>query len=234
MKKGEEIKDKTRNNRFVEAFDYLRRNCGDINRIQLAAKMGVSKDTITRIMHAYTPFTDDAITKFQTATGCIFNLQWLRGESDTMLANDAEKESAPAAETPHYSAPTIDQGSLMNAAIAAQQTAIESLKRELAEKEESTRRELAAKEEAISALRGQLATKGAQLRDKDATIASKEAVIATKDAQLADKDAHIATLKQQVADLRAALASQKAKDTSVKYPFPVGVADNGNHQQPKK
>lgn len=213
MKKREEIKDKTRNNRFVAAFDYLRRTRGELTRLELAAMMGVSKDTITRIMHAYTPFTDDAITKFQTATGCIFNLQWLRGESDTMLANDAGKKSAPASEILHHSAPTIDQGSLMNATIAAQQTAIESLKRELADKEDSAakaeasaKRELAAKDETIAALRS----------------------------QMKDKESHIETLKQQIADLRAALALLQAKDAIGNYPFVIGAAEDVHRSQTKK
>ena len=216
MKKGEEVQNKIRNNRFVEAFGYLRRNHGDITRIELAKKMGVSKDTITRIMHAYTPFTDDAIIKFHASTGCIFNLQWLRGESDIMLAPD-ESKSASVAQNPHQSAsmPMPDYGSLMNATIAAQDSTIASLKRELADKDESIRhelsimqasakRELAAKEETISALRGQLAT---------------------KDAQLKDKDAYIESLKQQVADLRYALAKIQAKEITGHYPYPMGLAE---------
>lgn len=206
MKKGKEVKDKTRNNRFAAAFDWLQRNHGAITRKELAAKMGVSKDTITRIMHAYTPFTDDTITKFQTATGCIFNLQWLRGESDIMLSDDAEKKPASVAEVPHHSASEIDKSSLMNATIAAQATAIASLKRELSDKEESEQRELAAKEETINALRS----------------------------QLKDKDAYIESLKQQVADLRATIAKMQAKDFLGNYPFSIGVAEEPALQQHPK
>jgi plasmid maintenance system antidote protein VapI len=233
MKKGEKVKDQTRNNRFIEAFDYLRRHTDVKTRIELAEKMGVSKDTVTRIMHAYTPFTDDAITKFQTASGCIFNLQWLRGESDTMLA-DVEKKTTSTPANPHQSAqmPMPDYSSLMNATISAQNATIASLKRELADKEESTKRELAAKEETISALR-------AQLRNKDLTISSKESVITTKNAQLADKDSLVESLKQHAADLRsnlaelrAALAKLQAKDALGNYPFPVALAED--RRQPSK
>ena len=162
--------------------------------------MGVTEDTVSRIMRLHNQVTEDVITRLQTASGCIFNLQWLRGESDVMLATDADK--APVADNLHEST-HIDQGSLMNATIAAQQTSIESLKREVAKTEESAKRELAAKDETISALRGQLAT----------------------------KDAYIESLKQQVADLRAALALQQTKDNFGNYPFTPGVADEGRKAQ---
>ena len=203
MKKGEECKDKTRNNRFAEALDYLRRTTDIKTQKQLAKQMGVSKDTITRIMHAYTPLTEDAITKFQIATGCIFNLQWLRGESDVMMAN--EEENVGTDQNPHQSAPTqmLDYSSLMNATISAQSATIASLKRELADKEESTIDRIASKDETIKALREQIAT----------------------------KDAFIEALRLQIADLRATIARQQTKEVFGNYPHAVGVAEDMSHHQ---
>ena len=206
MKKDEELKDKTRNNNFAAALDYLKRNKGIKTQNELAKRMGVSKDTITRIIKAYTPVTEDAITKFQTATGCIFNLQWLRGESDVMMTEDLEVKSVSDQENTHQSALMPDYSSITNAMIAAKDDAIESLKRELVKTEESAKRELASKEEAISALRGQLTT----------------------------KDTLIDTLQQQIADLRASLAEQQKKDSLGNYPFTVGVADNAEISQAQK
>lgn len=166
MNKDKQAKDKTRNNIFAAAFDYLKRTT-DINTQQeLADKMGVTKDTVSRIITAKTKVTDDAITKLQTASGCIFNLQWLRGESDVMLAADAGK--APVADNLHEST-HIDQGSLMNATIAAQQTSIESLKREVAAKDEtigSLKREGATKDELIKSLQQQVADLRAALAEQ--------------------------------------------------------------------
>jgi len=166
MNKDKQAKDKTRNNIFAAAFDYLKRTT-DINTQQeLADKMGVTKDTVSRIITAKTKVTDDAITKLQTASGCIFNLQWLRGESDVMLAADADK--APAADNLHEST-HIDQSSLMNATIAAQQTSIESLKREVAAKDEtigSLKREGATKDELIKSLQQQVADLRAALAEQ--------------------------------------------------------------------
>lgn len=77
-----------RNNIFAAAFDYLKREKGIRTQKRLAEMMGVSEDTITRILKDRCEVTEDIITKLQTASGCIFNLQWLRGEDDKMLASD--------------------------------------------------------------------------------------------------------------------------------------------------
>lgn len=90
MKRNKEVKDRTRNNIFAAAIDELRRNHGLKSQVELAEKMGVNKDTITNIVKGYTEVKDDTLTKLQTACGCIFNLQWLRGESDVMLAKDVK------------------------------------------------------------------------------------------------------------------------------------------------
>ena len=192
--------DPKRNHIFAAAIDELRRREGKkLSQKEIAERMGVAEDTISRIMRLHNQVTEDIITRLQTASGCIFNLQWLRGESDVMLVADADK--APVVDN-LYESTHIDQGSLMNATIAAQQTSIESLKRELAKSEESAKRELAAKDETISVLRGQLTT----------------------------KDTLIETLQQQVADLRAALALQQTKDNFGNYPFTIGAADDMEKQ----
>ena len=82
-----------RNNIFAAAFDYLKREKGIKTQKRLAELMGVSEDTITRILKDRCEVTEDIITKLQTASGCIFNLQWLRGEDAFhMLASDVLTE----------------------------------------------------------------------------------------------------------------------------------------------
>lgn len=195
--------DPKRNHIFAAAIDELRRREGKrLSQKEIADRMGVNENTVSRILNLHNEVTEETITQLQTASGCIFNLQWLRGESDVMLAADVDKKPAPVADNLHEST-RIDQGSLMNATIAAQQTSIESLKREVAKTEESAKRELAAKDETISALRSQLAT----------------------------KDAFIESLQQQVVDLRAALAEQQKKESLGNYPFTIGAADEGRKAQ---
>ena len=127
--------DPKRNHIFAAAIDELRRREGKkLSQKEIADRMGVTEDTISRIMRLHNQVTEDIITRLQTASGCIFNLQWLRGESDVMLAADVDNKPAPAADNLHEST-HIDQSSLMNATIAAKDEAIESLKRELAAKD---------------------------------------------------------------------------------------------------
>ena len=117
-----------RNNIFAEAFDYLKREKGIKTQKRLAELMGVSEDTITRILKDRTEVTEDIITKLQTASGCLFNLQWLRGEDDEpMLAADISNKNM------HQSASIIDPGSAVNAALAAKDETIETLKARIVE-----------------------------------------------------------------------------------------------------
>ena len=130
---------KLRNNVFVEAFDYLKRNTDIKTQKELARRMGVTDNTITRIMRGYTDVTEDVITKLQTASGCIFNIQWLRGEDPIHMLiedlNDGMVAHFLPPEDEERNAP-IDHSSLVNAALAAKDETIASLKRELATKDE--------------------------------------------------------------------------------------------------
>ena len=107
-----------RNNIFAAAFDELKRNHGIKTQKELARRMGVSEDTITRIMKDRTEVTEDIITKLQTASGCIFNIQWLRGEDPLhMLAIDVQELTKPTDEP-------IDHSSMVNAMLAAKDETI--------------------------------------------------------------------------------------------------------------
>jgi plasmid maintenance system antidote protein VapI len=203
MNKDKKAKDPRRNKIFAAAYDHLKRTQGVRTQEQLAEKMGVSPETVSRIIRARTDVTEDAISRLQTASGCIFNLQWLRGESDVMLVADIKKNDGHATEATSPSSP--DMSSMINSIIAAKDDAITSLKRELASKDET----IAAKNETIAT--------------KEAAIADKDAVIKAKEAAIADKDVLIKTLQQQVTDLRAQLAIQKGLSDG--YPYPVGAAE---------
>ena len=113
-----------RNNIFAEAFRWIKKNVEGVRyQKDLAARIGVSEDTITRIMRDQTEVTDDFLCKFNEAFDNIFNYQWLRGEdNEPMLAAELGKNN------PHPSAPMIDNGSAINAALAAKDETIETLK----------------------------------------------------------------------------------------------------------
>ena len=145
-----------RNNIFAEAFRWIKKNVEGVKyQKDLAARIGVSEDTITRIMRDQTEVTDDFLCKFNEAFDSVFNYQWLRGEdNEPMLAAELGKGN------PHPSAPMIDNGSAINAALAAKDETIETLKarivdlqRTIADKEEIIK----ARDERIIALERQLA-----------------------------------------------------------------------------
>lgn len=133
MGRQTELKDKTRNNIFAAAIDEIRRREGKITQLELARRMGVNKDTITNILRYRTAVTDDIITRLQTASGRIFNLQWLRGESDVMLSEQINDGSETFGNNTPSGVPTYS--SMTNSIIAAKDEAIESLKREGATKD---------------------------------------------------------------------------------------------------
>lgn len=225
MNKDKKAKDPRRNKIFAAAYDHLKRTQGVRTQEQLAEKMGVSAETVSRIIRAHTDVTEDAISRLQTASGCIFNLQWLRGESDVMLVADIKKNDGHATEATSPSSP--DMSSMINSIIAAKDDAITSLKRELVSKDETIAAKnetIATKEAAITSLKRELTSKDETIAAKNETIADKDAVIKAKEAAIADKDVLIKTLQQQVSDLRAQLAIQKGLSDG--YPYPVGVAEH--------
>lgn len=225
MNKEKKAKDPRRNKIFAAAYDHLKRTQGVRTQEQLAEKMGVSAETVSRIIKARTDVTEDAISRLQTASGCIFNLQWLRGESDVMLVADIKKNDGHATEATSPSSP--DMSSMINSIIAAKDDAITSLKRELASKDETIAAKnetIATKEAAITSLKRELTSKDETIAAKNETIADKDAVIKAKEAAIVDKDVLIKTLQQQVTDLRAQLAIQKGLSDG--YPYPVGLAEH--------
>lgn len=160
-----------KNNIFAAAFDELKRNHGIKTQKELAHRMGVSEDTITRILKDRTEVTEDIITKLQTASGCIFNLQWLRGEDPYhMLAEDVPKPDEPTQNTPSLP----DPSSIMNAALAAQMQTIETQKQTI----ESLKREAASKEDLIADLRARIIEKDDHIATLKTRIAELQQIVA--------------------------------------------------------
>lgn len=198
-----------RNKNFAEAFRWLKAhkdNEGKGVKYQkdLAALVGVSEDTITRIMRDQTEVTNDFLCKFNEAFDNIFNYQWLRGEdNEPMLANDLSRHNPQ--QSAQVSAQVIDPSSMVNAIIAANNGAL-AAKNEL----------ISAKEETITGLKR-------ELRDKDELIAAKEETIAGLKRELRDKDELIISLRQQLLQLQQL---QRQQSHLPQYPYPTGVADD--------
>ena len=146
-----------RNNIFAAAFDYLKRNTDIKTQKDLALRMGVTENTITRILKDRTEVTEDIITKLQTASGCIFNLQWLRGEDAfNMLAIDA-------AEAKIEKEKKTNESNITDTALAAYKQLTDSLTAQLRSKEAEMYDRLGDKDKMIKNLE-------AQLKDKEEII----------------------------------------------------------------
>lgn len=94
MNKDKKAKKPQRNRAFAAAFDHLKRTKVVADREDLAKLIGRTKETVARILRGETDVTDDVITKLQTATDCIFNFDFLWGDSTVMLAADVAAQQS--------------------------------------------------------------------------------------------------------------------------------------------
>ena len=193
--------DDPRNINFGEMLDYIKRSYDDVNtQNDLATVLGVSKDTISNIKQGNTSVSDDFISKVMARFEGVFNIQWLKGRRKIMLQKDVSPEEK--------SDRKIDEGSAVNAALAAKDVTI------------------ASKDETI-------ASKNQTIESKDQTIASLERELKTKDVMIDMLRERVNELKELRQQPKPQLASEPTPDKQDKhYPdmdeeplFPMGVAE---------
>lgn len=147
---------------FARAIDYLRSNGFVRNQKELADRIGSTPTTVSRNKHGLVSRPDEeTIVRFNAVFGHIINIAYLRGESDIMLVSGlspqdnintgVNSETAPAVLSGRNDTP--DTSSLINAALAAKDETIMSL-----------RRELKAKDATISILHDQLIDRTSLMR----------------------------------------------------------------------
>jgi hypothetical protein len=143
-------------------LDWIYANTETHNQTGVARKIGMNPVSMSKIHKGKTKSVkQETLRAVNAAFGNVFNPEWLCGESDVMLLADVEQQSAATL-------PAVDDMA---------RVIIESLKRELAVKEET-----------IAVLRSQLS--------------DKDDIIATKDKTISTQDKLIDTLYQQIGDLR--------------------------------
>ena len=147
---------KARNERFLNAVDHLFQEKLVINQTDLCQKVGIGVASYSRIKTGARIVSDDTIRKMNDAFNGIFNLAYFRGDSDVLLANQPEPAKEPA--DVRY----IDNGSMLNALIAAKDETIYALQQQLAAKDEL----IQAKDDLIAGLRSQLAALRTQVDEK--------------------------------------------------------------------
>lgn len=168
---------KMKNEIFAFVLDWLVENKNVDGQKGLSKITGISQNTISRIMTGKVEPSDDTLRKLNESFGGIFNMQYLRGKSTVMLLEDAlyyeqhpqehplnGKAASPATAEPAANVP--DMSSVFNAALAAKDEAIESLKRELS-----------TKDDIIQSLREQLATKDQLIAEQKARLIDYRKII---------------------------------------------------------
>ena len=129
-----------RNEIFANVLDWLVQEGKVHDQKDLAIKIGVSQNAISRIMTDKVEPKDDTLRKLNQAFGNIFNMQYLRGESTTMLIEDEmyyrmHPEDHPLRKlAKNQYEERIDQSSLINAALASRDQTIDQLELRIADK----------------------------------------------------------------------------------------------------
>lgn len=203
-----------KNNIFAAAVDEMKRRGIVKYQKDLAKKMEVSEDTITRILKDRTEVTEDVITKLQTASGCLFNLQWLRGESNIMLAEDVQKQTIanpPAQESAPIDMDFFHQALKINADIIADLRRNVEYFQQLVLDKDSLIQEHNEQIVALNIDKAKLATELEHIR---ATLDAVRNNFDTKVTELEKRDQIIKTLQ-------AALDRESRGD----YRIPTGVAE---------
>lgn len=80
-----------KNEIFATVLDWLIREHYVIDQRDLSHKTGITATTISRIMTGKVEPKDETLRKLNAAFGNMFNMQYLRGQSNTMLVADQEE-----------------------------------------------------------------------------------------------------------------------------------------------
>lgn len=83
-----------KNEIFATVLDWLIREHYVIDQRDLSYKTGITATTISRIMTGKVEPKDETLRKLNAAFGNKFNMQYLRGQSNTMLVADQEEATS--------------------------------------------------------------------------------------------------------------------------------------------
>lgn len=152
-----------REERLKEVYDYLRKHFGIHTQIDFAKALGLTRPAVSSAMNGNEAYlTDNLFKRVCAAYQGVFNLDYLLTGEGSLLTIEEEVHNEDHERL--YNPQSVDQSSLINAALAA-------------------------KDETIAALRDQLTAKDTVIQAKDELIANLRQQIATLQHQLhADRD----------------------------------------------
>lgn len=164
---------KTRNELFFDAVDYLFREKLVKNQRDFAQKIGITDGSYTRIKTGKRNVSDETLRRMNEAFDNIFDMRYFRGQSDHFLLEPPQKPSEPAQDRVKNDPQPIDHSSLINAMLAA-------------------------KDETIAELRARIADKNSQLADKEAIITAQQSQLADKESLILSQQSLIAELRAKL------------------------------------
>jgi transcriptional regulator with XRE-family HTH domain len=206
---------KLKNELFRVAVDYLFKEKKVESQKELAEKIGITEQSLSRVMNGGRTVSDKTLRLMNEAFGGIFNMAYFRGEDPhCMLMEDLfyykqHPEERLVFEKPNSDNPSllesansipvpssVDPSSAINAAIAAYVELTNRLKQEMADR----------------------------LADKETIIAEKQSRIVALEQTVSDKDAIIRARDARILELERQIANINASDLS-RYPFAIGAAE---------
>lgn len=148
---------KLKNEIFAFVLDWLVKNKGVDGQKGLSQITGISQNTVSRIMTGKVEPSDDTLRKLNDAFGGIFNMNYLRGISTVMFIEDEMYYAQYPDEHPLYekkepAAQIPDMSSVFNAALAAKDETITTLKERISDLQHT----ISDKDEIISQLREEI------------------------------------------------------------------------------
>ena len=183
-----------RQKRLIEVYEHLRKYYGIHTKTGFAEALHYGRTSMSSAMNGDEKYLTDSLFKnICEAYKGVFDLNYLLTGEGSLLTIEEEVHNEDYERL--YNPQPIDQSSLINAAIAAKDEAIASLKRELR-----------TKDDIIQALREQIATKDQLIAEQKARLIEYRRIIDSRDSTLtnypfpfgAADDAHKQNVSPQI------------------------------------
>lgn len=208
-----------RNEIFATVLDWLVKNEYVKDQKELAEKMKISQNTISRIMTDKVEPKDETLRKLNAAFNYIFNMQYLRGEDLThmliedlvnerenqMLGNQDKQNEANVVSLESYNNELRQQLKVLNETIFKLDSKINEHQNRIIELETDN-----------ANLKGKLEAKEEHIRDLRSEVDDKRIEIHSKNEEL-----------KSLRELLQGFQTNPIKD----YHFPVGVADKEDNKR---
>lgn len=203
-----------RNEIFATVLDWLVRNKLVTDQKDLAQKMKVSQNTMSRIMTGKVEPKDETLRKLNEAFGYIFNMKYLRGEDPMhMLIEDLvnEREDQMFGRESKQNDALAASLEATNNDLRKQLSNLSDIIQNLTTKNEGMQNRMIELEIEVGMLKGKLEVKDEYIRDLRAQVDDNRI-------ELHRKNEDLKVLKQ--------ILDEMQNNPLKNYHFPVGVADD--------